>query len=637
MNHPQSRISSYRVMRLHITSVFVLCMLLLIALVAAVSQGCAQNGPPVEDSTESRFEVSPSPTSPPSPQPPPRQRDPSVTLINRIQGGVPAPDPDFPTPYPAAGDRVDDSPLLGETVTIEGVVTGWDDKAGQSNSGKVYHNDRGIFVQEEQADEDGDPVTSEGIFVQFRRFTDDVTRYPIGAVVRVSGEVVEHFEITAINAVEIMVVGEGILPNPEVIDESRASRDYYESLESMRVLLKSGVANSGGVNKFGELFLTPGTERGIVMRGSVLSGLLGISADAGAGNPRIPRRPEEPSSSIVPADIFAIVEGAVGPLAYSFDHYKIVVQTGLDGSPPPLVTPSEEVSYPYSEPSPSDPPALRLAIMNLENFLPEGVLHDGDRVSTREYLSKQGRIVDAIDRLLARPHILAVQEAYDLNGLEDIAFGLGGYTAYLEEGNDNRGIDVGFLVNDDVTVKRVTQYGKNELDNTGRGCGDIEGLLFDRPPLALEIEADGLSFTAINVHFSSKAAPDACRIAQAEFVLEVVEGIIATGQNVLAVGDFNTFEDEAPLIILTESYLSNLWFESPKERNYSIQFSGQLQTLDHILISEELADVIVDFHYAHISTHYYDRSFTSSGNNAGFTDGHAQSDHDPAIVTLSTK
>ena len=579
----------------------------------------------------------PSPTSPLSPQPPPGQRDPSVTPINRIQGSVPAPDPDFPTPYPGAGDRVDDSPLLGETVTIEGVVIGWDDKAGQSNSGKVYHNDRGIFVQEEQADEDGDPVTSEGIFVQFRRFTDEVAHYPIGAVVSVFGNVVEHFETTAIHAAKITVVGEGTLPSPVVIDESSASRDYYESLEGMRVLLKRGVANSGGVNKFGELFLTPGTERGIVMRGAVPPGLLGISADAGAGNPRIPRRPEKPSSSIVLADIFAMVEGVTGPLAYSFDHYKIVVQTGLDGSPPPLVTPSQAVSYPYSERPPSALPALRLATMNLKNFLPEGARHDGGRVSTREYLNKQGRIVDAIDRLLARPHIVAVQEAYDLKSLEDIAVGLGGYTTYLEEGNDDRGIDVGFLVTDEVTVKRVTQYGKNERNSTGRRCGDSERLLFDRPPFALEVAAEGLSFTVINVHFSSKAAPDACRIAQAEFVLEVAAGMIATGQNVIAAGDFNTFEDETPLRILTASHLRNLWFESPKEKNYSLQFSGRLQTLDHILVSEALADVIIDFHYAHISTHYYDRSFTASGSNAGFTDGHAQSDHDPAIVTLGTK
>ena len=57
--------------------------------------------------------------------------------------------------------------------------------------------------------------------------------------------------------------------------------------------------------------------------------------------------------------------------------------------------------------------------------------------------------------------MVAVQEVDELAILQDVAADLGGYTAYLREGNDNRGIDVGFLVKDTVTASNVRQWGKD--------------------------------------------------------------------------------------------------------------------------------------------------------------------------------
>src|SRR6185436_5446545 len=48
------------------------------------------------------------------------------------------------------------TPMPGATVTVEGVVT-----ANFQGSGKL----QGFFLQEEDADADADPATSEGIFV----------------------------------------------------------------------------------------------------------------------------------------------------------------------------------------------------------------------------------------------------------------------------------------------------------------------------------------------------------------------------------------------------------------------------------------------------------------------------------------
>ena len=578
----------------------------------------------------------PAPSSARLLQPLPKPGEAKLILIHQVQGNVFAPDPDVPTPYPSAGHRVDDSPLLGETVTVEGVVTGWDDRAGQANSGRIFHTDRGIYIQEESEDQDGDPRTSEGVFVQFSTAGDSVEAFPIGSVVRVTGEVVEHFELTVLVPSKIEIVGETSLPFPVIIDENRASRDYYESLEGMRVTLEKGTATSGGTNRHGELFLRPGESRQLSIRGGDNASILAIGDDAGAGNPAIPRRQEISSSTLLLADLFDSAEGVTGVMAYSFDNYKILLQSDIDGSDFPRVTPYDVDSYPYSQIAPASDGRLRLATFNAENLLRVGARHDGAKVDEAEHREKVEGVAIAIE-LLQRPAIVAMQEVADIDSLREIAEALGGYSAFLEEGNDNRDIDVGFLIADYVNVIGSEQHGENAIDTTGFSCGDINGILFDRPPFVVELEYRGLRFFAVSVHFSSKGAPDECRNAQAEFVADLANSLTSDGSHVIVAGDVNAYEDESALRILEDvARLENLWFRVPEGQAYSTEFSGVLQTLDHILVSEGLADKVEDFRYAHISTHYYDRAAAGLKGREGapFADGHAQSDHDPAILTL---
>lgn len=332
---------------------------------------------------------------------------------------------------------------------------------------------------------DDDPETSEGIFIGFVRNRGD---YPPGTVVRIEGQVREKFGFTIIaeeRDQEPEIVGEASVPEPVEIDLSRAetqdpeTRAYYETLEGMRVRLAKGTANSGGTNKFGELFLTPGEERDRVFRTEEAPALIATDADAGAGDPNNPLRDPDGSTTEVEADLFDRVEGVVGPLAFSFDNFKVMVQPGLL---PEVVDGSTD--YPYDELEPAGEKELRIASFNFENFFSPGSELDQGTVSEEEYAEKKNRLADAVDRLLERPDILAVQEVENREILQDLATDLGGYTAYLEEGNDERGIDVGFLIKDNVRVIDVTQYGKNAQAPEGLDCSDEPGLLFDRPPLA---------------------------------------------------------------------------------------------------------------------------------------------------------
>ncbi len=522
------------------------------------------------------------------------------------------------------------SPIEGQTVTVKGVVTGIDDEIGASFT-RFFPEDAGIFVQEEQSEADDDPETSEGIFVGFVRNRGD---YPPGTVVRLEGQVREKFGFTIIaeeRDQEPEIVGEAPVPEPVEIVPARAeiqdpeTRAYYETLEGMRVRLAAGTANSGGTNKFGELFLTPGEERDRVFRTEEAPALIATDADAGAGDPNNPLRDPDGSTTEVEADLFDRVEGLVGPLAFSFDNFKVMVQPGL--LPEVIDGPRD---YPYDELEPAGEKELRIASFNFENFFSPGSDLDQGTVGEEEYAEKKARLADAVDRLLERPGILAVQEVENREILQDLATDLGGYTAYLEEGNDERGIDVGFLIQDDVRVIDVTQYGKNAQAPEGLDCSDVDGRLFDRPPLAMEVQAQGFGeFAVISNHFASKSAPDACREAQAAFVRDLVAELEEEGERAIVTGDLNAFEDEGALEILQdgETTLDNLWDEAPEEERYSFQFGGKLQTLDHMLLTRGLQNKVCDFRYAHFDNDYYKRDDP--------TDGHKVSDHDPPVLTLS--
>lgn len=530
------------------------------------------------------------------------------------------------------------SPIKGKTVTIEGVVTGIDDEIG-SNFERTFPGDAGIFVQEEPEDADANPSTSEGIFVGFVRPRGD---FPAGTKVRLSGRVVEQFNETRLNLINNTTpekLGTTTVPAPVVIDPAQAAaqgatdRPYYETLEGMNVRLEEGTATAGGRNKFGEVFMTPGVHQepeDRVFRDERAPDLIAADSDAGAGDPSNPLIDTD-SETEIPADLFDVVRNVEGPLDFSFSHYKILNQL----SPQPQPTVEEgPVEYPYDDLGPQDKRELRVASYNVENFFPVGGDVDRHTVTQDEYVEKRDRIVDAIGNLLARPDVVALQEVVDKEIADDLATQLGGYTAYLEEGNDDRGIDVAFLVKDGVKVESVRQLGKDatttRTDCADNPSGSGQGRLFDRSPLAIEVKNRGVDLTVISNHFASKSHPDACRETQAAFVRDEVariEGDKGKGEAIVT-GDLNSFEDEVALDVLQdgETSLDNLWHLAPAFERYSFHFNGRLQTLDHMLVTDDLAPLVEDIRYAHINNDYYDRR------NPG--DGHRSSDHDPVVVTI---
>ena len=65
----------------------------------------------------------------------------------------------------------------------------------------------------------------------------------------------------------------------------------------------------------------------------------------------------------------------------------------------------------------------------------------------------------------------------------------------------------------------------------------------------------------------------------------------------MVIGDLNDFEDGAALtqnLVSPGVTLKNLWSEAPADNRYSFQFDGQLQTLDHIFVTDGLHAAVRD-------------------------------------------
>ncbi len=160
------------------------------------------------------------------------------------------------------------SPLAGTIVQVEGIVVGDFQGSGLGANGEL----NGFAVQEQRADIDADPATSEGIFV----FDGGLPAVDVhlGDQVCVTGRVDEYFDETQIDATvgggSVLVVSSGRpMPPARVValpatattlnDDGQLIGDYewYEG-ERVRIPGFLDVTNAANLDEFGELTLSSG-------------------------------------------------------------------------------------------------------------------------------------------------------------------------------------------------------------------------------------------------------------------------------------------------------------------------------------------------------------------------------------------
>ena len=511
-----------------------------------------------------------------------------------VTSGVePPPEPPTLEIFEIQGDGLY-SPYEGmEVKTTENVVTA-----------VAYES---FFMQTPDTNSDGDPYTSDGIYV----FTDvDPPAVSVGDRVRVIGRVQEYFELTEITGsptVDILGSGEP-LPTVSPFDATTPSDQPFliPDLERFEGMLVSfdGVA-SGPTNRFGEVSLVVDHPRPFREPGIIFPGLTGLPV--WDGNPEV-FDVDTDGLDGTPDPVFAgqAISG-YGPLNFTFGRYKVVPKMMSVGPVPDVLRPVRARAA----------GEFTVGSLNMLRFF-----------DNAEYLGRKAKFVDYILDVLDAPDVLAVQEAEKIEVLEDLAVDIALedpsviYTPILIEGNDVGGIDVGFMVRDTVTIDQITQLGEDEI------LSYDGSLLHDRPPLllegAFELEFGSFSIAVMTVHNRSLGGIDdpsdgervrQKRYEQAQSIAEKVQALQAENPEVhlVVIGDYNAFEftdgyvdvvgqivgdfvpddnlvcDAATLNacdLLVDPVLTNQTEELDQVERYSYIFSGNGQALDHALTSE---------------------------------------------------
>ena len=188
------------------------------------------------------------------------------TINPTVGGGDPDPDPD-PDPTATFIHNIQgngaSSPLVGQTVTVEAVVVGDYQDGASGTNGDL----NGFFIQEEDADIDSDPLTSEGLFIFDG--SNPVVDVNIGDVVQVTGTVTEFNGLTELTNVTVSIQGTDTLPTPATVNFPVTTVEDLEGFEGMQVTIPDTlfVTEYFNLDRFGEVVLSsdgasnePGTD-----------------------------------------------------------------------------------------------------------------------------------------------------------------------------------------------------------------------------------------------------------------------------------------------------------------------------------------------------------------------------------------
>ncbi|NNJ66019.1 MAG: ExeM/NucH family extracellular endonuclease, partial [Xanthomonadales bacterium] len=502
-----------------------------------------------------------------------------------------------------------------EGVIIEGVVVG--DFQGSDEL-------RGIFVQEEDSDADGNPETSDGIFVFLGGTGPDVAP---GDVVRVQGTVDEFFELTEITGVINMVdCGYDDTATPAAITLPQASLDDWERNEGMAVTFAQTLVASDHFNqaRFGEVELALETPldapTNVVAPGAPANALQDLNdrsriqlEDGSRVQNPLPLPPYLGDDNTL--RIGDSLPGLAGVLSFSFGAYE--------------VHPTFEVVFTRENPRPEEAPnvggsLLTVAGFNVLNYFTTldgsgaicGPLGDqGCRGADNpfEFERQKAKIVDALVRLDADiAGVIELENAPDDTPLADLVDGL---NAVVGAGAFDY-IATGAIGPD--AIRQGIIYRPETLTPVG-GFGILDDSFdpdyragFNRPALAQTFEENtsGERFTVVVNHLKSKGSDcedvgdfDAgdgqgnCNGVRTDAAMVLVDWLASdpTGSgdpDFLIIGDLNAYAMEDPVMVIESGGYTDLIkaFVGTGfvDGAYSFNFRGQSGYLDHALTSPSL-------------------------------------------------
>ena len=434
-------------------------------------------------------------------------------------------------------------------------------------------------------------------------------------------------------------------------DPANDGIDFYESLEAMRVQINNAVA-VGPTSDNNEIPVIGDNGASA----SVRTARGGIVIRANDFNPERIFIDDTLLANSTPqvnvADTFAAP--IVGIMDYSAGNFRVQTTsmlTAVSGGLMPEAT------------TPQVTNELAIATFNVENLDP------GDPAS------KFNTLASLIVNNLKSPDIICVEEIQDNDGptnsgtvdatttfnmLISAIQAAGGPTYQFRQinpannsdgGEPNGNIRQGFLFRTDRGLSFIDRPGGGTSTSTtvvntvdgpvlsaSPGRIDPTNTAFNssRKPLVGEFGFNAQKIFIIGNHFNSKGGDDPLfgrnqppvrstetqRNQQAQIVNNFVDSILAlnANANIVVLGDLNDFEFSDAVNTLKGGVLTPLIESLPQNERYSYNFEGNAQTLDHLMVSNNLFNSIpFVYDVVHINSEFAVQS----------------SDHDPSVARFT--
>ena len=571
----------------------------------------------------------------------------AATLISKVQGSGTA-------------------TTMSGAVTVEGVVVG--DYQGFGQFG-------GYYLQEEDGDSDGDPATSEGIFV-----SNTSVAVAVGDRVRVTGSAGESSGLTRLSSVtRTLICPTAGTVTPTTITLPVPSMSAFERYEGMLVSFTQTLTATETFNlgRFGEVRLSANgrlrTPTAVTTPGAAaiaqadLNQRSSFVLDDGDNRQNIDPtiHPVGGLSATNTLRSGYTVDGLTGVFDFRFGSYR--------------VQPLGPVPFNATNPRPAAPPAVggnvKVGSFNVLNFF------NGDGQGGGFPTSRGAHTAFELQRQLAKEVSALRAVDADIVGLMEIENDSDPYSALADlvaALNQAMGagtysyIDTGRIGSDDIKVAliyksaRVSPVGAWKIIDSSVDPRFIDTK--SRPSLAqtFELSSNGERLTVVVSHLKSKSSactdvgdPDLgdgqgnCNRTRQQAAAAIVDWLETdpTGSgdtDFLLIGDMNAYTFEDPIRTFEEAGFVNLARRFGGLDAYSYVFNGEAGYLDHALASPALAAQATGTVDWHINADEpivldYNTDLSASGaplktanqvNTLYAPDAYRSSDHDPVVIGL---
>lgn len=575
------------------------------------------------------------------------------------------------TPIAAVQGTGDATPILGQTVTVEGVVTGY---YGQPS------NYRGLYLQTAGsggAAADATPGASDGVFVYFNAANPAVAVGDLIQVTGVAGENGSQTQVSATTPAAFTIVTAGVgVPEATPLPDTAVGA-AREALEGMLVQPTGTytLASTHELYNFGSLWLTAGPAAVVptevadagspeavaiaadnLARRLVVDDGYSIRVDNAL---HVGEQPYFTKDTVVRLGDTYVAPAKAMILGYGFNLWRLQPQTPLTDASPAEYKPTFTATNPRPASAPVVGGDVQFGSFNVFNYFTTLSSVDGNArgaATAAQFAIQKSKIVAAINGLGA--DIVALEEVQnsatfgqpvdtalaDLVGGLNAAAGAGTWdyvrspAALSEPGND--------------AIMTAIIFKPSLAEPVGASFADTDAVWsIARKPVAQTFDIGGRDVTVIANHLKSKSAPagggtepadgqgffNTERTAQANRLVTFVEGITADpakGDDVIMLGDFNAYGQEDPVQALTAAGFTDL-VPSTTDDQYTYSFNGALGSLDHAFATPSLASAVTGVGVWGInSSEWSDRGYAYPATEAG-TPWRA-SDHDPVVVGVTS-